>query len=231
MTTALHIPCLVQTHRPQLIQAMLHVGERLGWQFTIPKGQTCCGLPAWEAGYEDAARTAAKRTIKLFASADSVLTPSIACLKMLQTHIPDLLGEGNLEANALAHKSRSWCSMLGPSIDDLRQRIRYSGRIILLESCGAPGCPDCRTLFEQIEGLQILHAPVGCCSFRHDFSRRHPDIAASIAETIALPLVHSRADVILVHEPGCLHRLAPYFQDSDSPRLLHPAEFIAAMLQ
>ncbi len=231
MTTALHIPCLVQAHRPQLMKAMLQVGDALGWRLTVPKGQTCCGLPAWEAGYEDAARAAAERTIKLFATADSVLTPSIACLKMLQTHIPDLLGEENPEASALAHKSRSWCTMLGPYIDDLRQRIRYAGRIILLESCGAPYCPECRTLFEHIEGLKILHSPVSCCSFRHDFARRFPSIATSIAETVALPLVHTRADAILVHEPGCLHRLAPFFQGSDSPRLLHPAEFIAALLQ
>ncbi len=230
---ALHAPCLVQAHRPQLMQAMQRVGQALGWELTIPKGQTCCGLPAWEAGFEDAARDAARHTVRLFQDAEAVVTPSTACLTMFQQHIPDLLAADPLaaEARALAQKARSWCSLVGEHSERLGgHQLRYEGRIVLLDVCNAPGCDVCRSLFEAIPGLTILRSPVRCCSFSHDLSRRHPDIAGAIAETIAAPLLHSRADAILVHEPGCLWRLGHLFRGKDTPHLLHPAEFLAALL-
>ncbi len=229
---ALHAPCLVQTHRPQLMRAMERVGQALGWRQRIPRGQTCCGLPAWEAGFDDAARDAARRTVRLFANAEAVVTPSTACLTMFRERIPELLAEDPLgdDARRLARKTRTWCGLVGEQADALLPRLRYQGRIILLDVCGAPSCEHCRALFEAIPGLTIMHAPVRCCSFSHDLSRRHPDIAAAIAETVAAPLLHSRADAILVHEPGCLWRLGPLFEGPDTPYLLHPAEFLAALL-
>ena len=229
---ALHVPCLAQAQRPSLLRAMQRVGKALGWEFTTPKGQTCCGLPAWEGGFEDAARDAARRTVRLFQDADTVVTPSTACLTMLREHIPGLLAQDTLaaEARALAAKTQSWCAWIAGDIETLASRLRFQGRIILLDVCNAPRCTTCQTLFQAIPGLILLQTPGRCCSFSHDLSRRHPDIAAAIAETVAAPLLHSRADAILVHEPGCLWRLGPLFQGEDTPHLLHPAEFLAALL-
>ena len=211
---------------------MQRVGQAVGREQMIPKGQTCCGLPAWEAGFEDAARDAARRTVRLFRDAETVVTPSTACLTMFRAHIPDLLAADPLsvDARALARKTRGWCEWAGEQVDALAPRLRYHGRIVLLDVCDAPACKTCRALFEAVSGLTILRSPGRCCSCSHDLSRRHPDIAAAIAETVAAPLLHSRADAILVHEPGCLWRLGPWFQGKDTPHLLHPAEFLAALL-
>ncbi len=211
---------------------MQRVGEAAGGAMHIPKGQTCCGLPALEAGFDDAARDAARHTVGVFQGIEAVLTPSTACLRMFQTHIPELLARDPLaaEAESLARKVRPWCAWVSERIDHLLPKLRYQGRIILLDVCDAPSCKTCRSLLEAVPGLIIQQSPARCCSFSHDLSRRHPDIAAAIAETVAAPLLHSRADAILVHEPGCLWRLGPLFAGKDTPYLLHPAEFLAAIL-
>ena len=229
---ALHAPCLVQAHRPQLLRAMVRVGEALGLEQAIPAGQTCCGLPVWEAGYEDAAREAAQHTLERLGHASAVATPSTACHAMLHHHMPGLMAatpQGE-DARALAASTVTWCSLLLPHRERFWDQARFQGRVILLDVCDAGPCQACQILLSGISGLTLVHSPVPCCSFSFELSSRYPDIAASIAEAAAQPLVRSRVDAVLVHEPGCLWRLQPHFTDAAVPRLLHPAEFFAAII-
>lgn len=230
---ALHIPCLAQARRPQLLRAMREVGEALGWRQTIPRGQTCCGLPAWQAGFEDAARDAARRTVHLFRQADVVLTPSAACLTMLTQRIPELLAH-DPEAGgalALARKTRLWSDAVAAERDVLLPKLHFSGRALMLGSCSHGFSDDFRALIAAIPGLALLESLSDCCSFSHDLSRRHPDIAAAIAESQAAVLRRRKLDVILINEPGCLLQLAPFCQTPPRSALLHPAEFLASILR
>jgi len=229
---ALHVPCLVQARRPKLLRAMRVVGEALGWEQTIPRGQTCCGLPAWQAGFEDAARDAARRAVSLFSSADVVLTPSAACLTMLTQRIPELLADDPKAggAQALARKTRLWCDAVATERDILAPKLRFSGRALLLDSCSRGFSDDFRALLTAIPDLILVESLDDCCSFSHDLSRRHPDIAAAIAESQAAVLRRRKLDAILVNEPGCLLQLAPFCQTPTRSALLHPAEFLASIL-
>ncbi len=229
---ALHAPCLVQARRPRLLRAMRQVGETLGWEQTIPRGQTCCGLPPWEAGFDDVARGAARRTVQLFRDAAVVLTPSAACLQMITLRIPALLADDPEAggAQALARKTRLWCDYFAENGAPLIPRLRFSGRVVLLESCSHGFGGAFRSFLAAIPGLTLLEPLGDCCSFSHDLSRRHPDIADAIAESQAALLRPRRIDVIITNEPGCLLQLAPYFKAKKEPALLHPAEFLAALL-
>ena len=226
---ALHVPCLAQAHRPQLVRAMLQVGEKLGWDQTIPKGQTCCGLPAWEAGEVDAARAAARRLIAQFRDADRVLTPSPACLGMFR-RLPQVLEGDALQADAraLAEKTAGWCAFLLEQWPQVLPRVRFSGRVVWLKTCGADASDAWVEALAAVPQLTLVRSPVRCCSFSHDLSRRHPDLARAIAQTTAGPLQYVRADVVLVEEPGCLWRMAPIVKGKSQARWMHPAEWLAA---
>ena len=230
---ALHVPCLIQARRPQTLRAMRTVGDALGWEQTIPKGQTCCGLPAWEAGFEDAARDAARRTVHLFRDADVVLTPSAACHVMLTRRIPELLVDDPKAGGAqvLARKTRMWSDYLAENGDALAPKLRFSGRAMLLDSCARGFSDAFRDFIAAIPGLTLVKSLGDCCNFSHDLSRRHPDIAAAIAESQAAVLRRRKLDVILVNEPGCQLQLDPFCQTKPGAHLLHPAEFLAAMLR
>ncbi len=233
MRIALHVPCLVQARRPKLLRAMREVGDALGWDQTVPRGQTCCGLPAWEAGFEDAARDAARRTVQLFRDADIALTPSAACHAMLTRRIPELLADDAEAggAQALARKTRLWCDAVAAERDALLPRLHFSGRALLLDSCSRGFSEDFRTLIAAMPGLTLVESLGDCCSFSHDLSRRHPDIASAMAESQAAVLRRRKLDVILVNEPGCILQLEPFCQTKPIPALLHPAEFLADLLR
>jgi L-lactate dehydrogenase complex protein LldE len=229
---ALHSPCLVQARRPKLLRAMRVVGEALGWEQTVPRGQTCCGLPAWEAGFEDVARDAARRTVYLLRGADVILTPSAVCYPMLTEHIPALLaGEPQSGgADALARKTRLWSEYLAENGEALLLRLRFSGRVMLQDSCVRGFSEAFRAFIAAIPGLTLVESLGDCCTFSHDLSRRHPDIAGAIAESQAAVLSRRKLDVVLINEPGCLVQLQPYCRESRNTLLLHPAEFLARLL-
>ena len=59
MRVALLITCLVDLFEPDIGDATVDVLEAAGCEVICPLGQTCCGQPAWNAGFaEDAARVA-----------------------------------------------------------------------------------------------------------------------------------------------------------------------------
>jgi len=230
---ALHAPCLVQARRPKLLRAMRAVGEALGWEQTIPKGQTCCGLPAWEAGFVDAAQDAARHTVHIFREADMVLTPSASCYTMLSQQIPQLLVDDPKAggAMALAAKTHLWCDAVAAEQEKLLPKLRFTGRVMLLDFCGRGFSEEFRAMIAAIPGLNLVESLGGCCSFSHELSRHHPEIVAAMAESQAAVLRHRQLDAVLVNEPGCLLKLAPFCQQKSSPHLLHPSEFLALLLR
>ena len=69
-TVTLFIQCLVDGIYPEVGEAMVHIFHKLGLSMTCPTQQTCCGQPAFNSGYRREARTAAKRFIEIFETAD-----------------------------------------------------------------------------------------------------------------------------------------------------------------
>ena len=89
-TVTLFIQCLVDTIYPEVAQAMVQVFRRLGIALTCPTDQTCCGQPAFNSGYRQSARVAAKHFIEVFAGAEQIVCPSGSCVNMVRHHYVEL---------------------------------------------------------------------------------------------------------------------------------------------
>jgi L-lactate dehydrogenase complex protein LldE len=87
----LFITCIVDTFYPEIGKAVIKVLERAGVKVTIPKNQTCCGQPAFNAGMSSQARDMAIQTIKAFeADPNPVVVPSGSCAAMVRHSYPEL---------------------------------------------------------------------------------------------------------------------------------------------
>ena len=71
--------CLVDTFFPEAGRATVRLLRRFGAEPVFPKGQTCCGQPAFNAGYEAQARAAAKHFLWEFDGYAPIVTPSGSC--------------------------------------------------------------------------------------------------------------------------------------------------------
>jgi hypothetical protein len=65
--------------------------RRRGAGHRAPREQHCCGLPAYDAGEQDAARDMVRQTMDTLEGVDDVVTPASSCLAMLKPRRPHLL--------------------------------------------------------------------------------------------------------------------------------------------
>ena len=62
----LFIQCIVDSCFPEVGEAMVKVLERQGLTLDYPPDQTCCGQPAFNAGYRDEAARLALHYLDVF---------------------------------------------------------------------------------------------------------------------------------------------------------------------
>src|SRR5262252_9171349 len=64
--------------------AVVRVLERVGCEVAVPKDQTCCGQPAFNAGFHDEAREVARHTLAVLdATEGPIVIPSGSCSDMI----------------------------------------------------------------------------------------------------------------------------------------------------
>src|SRR5262249_29765565 len=69
--------CLVNEIEPDAGFAVARVLERVGCSVAVPGDQTCCGQPAYNAGFHDEARQVARHTIGVLERTDDpIVIPS-----------------------------------------------------------------------------------------------------------------------------------------------------------
>ncbi|HQU05459.1 MAG TPA: (Fe-S)-binding protein, partial [Acidocella sp.] len=96
---ALFVTCLVDLHRPSIGFAAISLLEAAGCLVEVPRAQTCCGQPAYNAGDRATARELGLGLLTAFAAYDYVVAPSGSCAGMLSKHLPHLFDDDpNLRA-------------------------------------------------------------------------------------------------------------------------------------
>ena len=116
MRVGIFATCLVDVFFPEVGISMVRVLRRLGFDVDVPEGQTCCGQPAFNTGYWEEARRAAKGLIRALEPYDAVVAPSGSCTAMVRRMYPRLMEEEpewSERARAIASRCLSfpsfWC--------------------------------------------------------------------------------------------------------------------------
>ena len=230
MTIAIQAPCWAQSFRPSVTKSVLDLGRRLGLDLSTPKGQTCCGLPVWEAGHTDAAVEAARQMLSVFNGFEMIVSPSPSCLRMMREHIPSLLHDQPDAGGAtlLAERSVGWCDYLVREIGVEALGLRYEGHIAFFRPCQQEDDNSIRLLLSSIHGAKLLSDPIEqCCGFGNNLAWRHLELSKAIAGPIIRAIRLSRADLIITSDVGCLLHLEPLLHTAGAPPILHLAEFVA----
>ena len=80
---SLFVTCMVDMLFPQTGMSVVKVLEHAGVEVDFPMAQTCCGQPAFNAGYRHEARQVAEQFLRAFADAQVIVTPSGSCAAMV----------------------------------------------------------------------------------------------------------------------------------------------------
>jgi L-lactate dehydrogenase complex protein LldE len=233
----LFVQCLVDGLFPDIGVAMVRVLEKLGLALDYPDGQTCCGQPAFNAGYRGEARRAARHFIRLFENARWIVCPSGSCVHMVREYYPLLFdNEPGWRQRAVTVSRRCFefteflVDVLG--VDDLgarfNRRITYHDSCHLLRGLGVHEQP--RRLLRNINGAEFVEMPESdrCCGFGGAFSIKYPQISTAMLEDKVGFIVESGADLVVGCDAGCLMNMQGMLKRKGlAVRTMHIAQLLA----
>jgi L-lactate dehydrogenase complex protein LldE len=120
--------CLVNEIAPEVAMAVVRVLERLGCDVDVPADQTCCGQPAFNAGFHDDARRVARHTIDgLERTTGTIVIPSGSCADMV-IHQYARLFEDDPALAARAHAVSARCREFSQFVSDRGMRQSEVGK-------------------------------------------------------------------------------------------------------
>lgn len=237
MRVALMVTCLGDVFYPHVGWAVVRLLEKLGVEVDFPEAQTCCGQPHFNSGHWEDARALAEHTMRVFADAEYVVTPSGSCAAMVKLEYPELFREQpRLHAQALALARKTW-ELSAFLIEVLRCEdvgARLEGKAVYHMSChlrplGTGDYP--LRLLRHVRGLELvpLERYDECCGFGGSFSVRFPDISAAMVRDKCRCIEQSGADYVITTDAGCLMNISGYLRRQGSRiRPLHLAEVLAS---
>lgn len=239
---ALFIPCFVDHYFPRAGMAMVTVLERLGHEVIYPPGQTCCGQPAFNAGYWDQARPLAARMVDLLggAEAEAVVSASGSCGAMLKVFNPELLGETAHAGAAKELSGKVWefSDFLVSKLGVTDVGARFPHKVTFHDGChglrelGIKSQP--RKLLEHVSGLELVEMDEAesCCGFGGTFSVKFSHISEAMAEVKCESALSTEAEFIVSNDSSCLMQINGWLEknkrEDSRPRTLHLAEVLAS---
>ncbi len=236
---ALFVTCLVDFHRPTVGFAAIRLLEQAGCQVEVPRAQTCCGQPAYNAGDRATARDIAEGILDAFSGYDYVVVPSGSCGGMLKHHLPSLFDDDpNLRARAasLADKTFELVSFLADVMGVARVEAAYEGVVTYHDSCsglrelGIKKQP--RLLLNTVAGLTLkeMAEPEICCGFGGTFCVKYPEISVRMVSDKTKDIAATGADTLLAGDLGCLLNMAGRLsREGSAVKVRHVAEVLAGM--
>ena len=94
----LFITCLGDQFYTATLKNMTRLLEDLGVELAFPAGQTCCGQPLFNNGFEQRTRAVALNFMRAFSESGApIVGPSGSCVSMVKHHYPELFPEGSPE--------------------------------------------------------------------------------------------------------------------------------------
>jgi L-lactate dehydrogenase complex protein LldE len=234
----LFIQCLVDGIYPEVGEALVTIFRKLGIKLTCPDQQTCCGQPAFNAGYQGEARVAARRFIEIFESAEAIVCPSGSCVTMVRHHYPQLFAEEATwlqRSQQVAAKTFELTEYLVDILGVTDLGARFAGKVTYHDSChllrNLRIKKQPRRLLSGISGLELVemnHSDC-CCGFGGSFSFKYADISAAMAQDKVNNIIASGADTVVGCDMGCLMNIQGLLSRMGADiKVMHIAQLLAS---
>ncbi|MCY3900989.1 MAG: (Fe-S)-binding protein [Caldilineaceae bacterium] len=218
---ALFVTCMVDMLYPGVGIAACELLEKNDVEVVFPEEQTCCGQPAFNAGYRDEARKLARRFLAIFAplvesgEVDAVVAPSGSCATMTSHFLEPIFQES--QETDLAHQAERLASVTFELTEflvdvlgivdtgaQLQGKAAYHPCCHLYRELGVDRQP--RTLLDGVEGLEVVDLPHAddCCGFGGLFAIKNSGISAAMGRAKASNAEQSGADAIALCDVSCM---------------------------
>jgi L-lactate dehydrogenase complex protein LldE len=234
----LFIQCLVDSMYPEVGEAMVEIFRKLGIAMDCPADQTCCGQPAFNAGYRREAQIAARRFIEIFENAETIVCPSGSCVHMVRHYYSELFKdqpEWLTRAQNVKDKTFEFSEYLVDNLGVEDLGATYYGRVTYHDSChplrGLGIREQPRKLISHVKEAEFIEMKNSdtCCGFGGTFSVKYPEISTAILQDKVKNIMDSGAEVVVGVDMSCLMNIQGLLSRKKSGvKIMHIAQLLAS---
>ena len=215
---------------------MVSVLEKAGCIVDYNTNQTCCGQPAFNAGFRDEAKEVCSKFIRDFSGADYVVAPSASCVGFIRNYYPQIFDNSSVHnpVKDLQKRTFEFSEFLVNilQVDDFGAALQ--GKATYHDSCA--GLRECRIkeeprrLLSKVRGLELLEMKdvETCCGFGGTFAVKFEAISISMADQKVTNALETGADYIISTDLSCLMHLDGFIRKNNLPiKTRHIADVLA----
>lgn len=241
MTVGLFIPCYVDQFYPQVGIATVELLEKAGCKVDYPFGQTCCGQPMANSGYEHLSHSCNELFVDNFDGYDYIVCPSGSCT----LHIKEHLHSAHKEAAAqnIRRKVYELTEFITDVVKPVNISARFPHKVGMHQSChgqrglhlsqmselvaGAYSKPE--QLLRMVKGLELvsLGRTDECCGFGGTFCVVEEAVSVKMGKDRITDHEKHEVEYITGVDMSCLMHLDGILKRKKSPvKIKHIAEIL-----
>jgi len=215
---------------------MVKVLRKAGCTVSYNPAQTCCGQPAFNAGFWEDAKEVCSKFLKDFEGEGYIVAPSASCTGFVRNYYSKLFVGQEYEEKLHAVTSRMY------------EFTEFMVKVLKVENVGATfeamatyhdscaGLREChikqepRRLLANVSGLMLreMNDVETCCGFGGTFAVKFQPISSAMADQKVDNAHATGADYIISTDVSCLMHIQGYAKKAGKPvRCLHIADVLA----
>lgn len=243
MQVALFVPCYVDQFYPKVAIATLELLEKLGVEVSYPTGQTCCGQPMANAGFEHKTKETSELFVKNFSKYDYIVSPSGSCVLHIKDHLTSEIAPD--DAREIRSKTFELTEFLTDILKVSTLAAEFSHLVGLHQSCHGqrglklaqmseivgPAFSKSEYLLNMVSGLKLISLDRAdeCCGFGGTFCVTEEAVSVKMGVDRIRDHISHGVEVITGSDMSCLMHLEGILRRNNSNiRVLHIAEILNA---
>ena len=235
ISVELFVPCFIDQLYPETAFNMVKVLEKAGAKVNYNINQTCCGQPAFNAGFCEDSRAVATKFLNDFKNADYIVAPSASCSGFVRNYYPKLFENGTHtnKAKEISKKVYEFSEFLTDILKVDQFSAKLEGKATYHDSCAA--LRECkikegpRKLLKNVVGLELIEMNENetCCGFGGTFSVKFEDISVAMVEQKVNNALATGAEYIISTDQSCLMQIDGYIKKNNiNLKTLHLADVL-----
>ena len=216
---------------------MVKVLEKACCEVHYNPNQTCCGQPAFNAGFWDESREVCTKFLHDFEGADYIVAPSASCVGFVRNYYEKLFANSSYhnQVKDLGKRIFEFTEFLTQilKIENfgaiLNAKATYHDSCAALRECKIKTAP--RTLLSHVKGLELveMNDVETCCGFGGTFAVKFEAISVSMADQKVNNTLATGAEYIISTDLSCLMHLDGYIKGKQlSIKTMHIADVLAS---
>ncbi len=237
MKVQIFIPCFIDQLYPETAFNMIKVLEKAGCTVVYNTEQTCCGQPAFNAGFREDAREVCVKFLQDFAGTDYIVSPSASCTGFVKNYYPTLFLDSfyNKDVRQTGKRIHEFSDFLVNVLKIEQFESILWGKATYHDSCAA--LRECkikeepRQLLSHVKGLELveMNDVETCCGFGGTFAVKFESISMAMAEQKVNHSLETGADYLISTDMSCLMHLDGYIRHKKLPiKTMHLADVLAS---